>query len=313
VSAAPAIRAAGLAKRYRRRGPWALDDFAMEVPTGVITGVVGPNGAGKTTLFSVICGYLRPDAGEVDILGQGPFDPWRLKGRLGALPQDASLDDRLTCREFLLYVGRLHGLSRSDALGEADRTLGELNLAEKATDRIGTLSHGMRRRLASASALLGNPELVLLDEPTSGLDPAQSRDLRQLLLRMRGRSTLLVSSHNLDELERICDHLVLVDHGRCTRQGTVDEITGRGRHVAWDLGPGDVPLAALEEALPDHGWNLEPGADGARLIQAPPIRADLDASAVEVARILAGAGVAIRAVRRGRSLEESFLAQSDPR
>ncbi|MDP7111736.1 MAG: ABC transporter ATP-binding protein [Myxococcota bacterium] len=304
-----AIRVAGLRKRYRRRGPWALDDFEMEVPTGVITGVVGPNGAGKTTLFSVICGYLRPDAGDVDILGQGPFDPWSLKGRLGALPQDASLDDRLTCREFLLYVGRLHGLSRPAALADADRTLGELNLADRATDRIGTLSHGMRRRLASASALLGRPELVLLDEPTAGLDPAQSRDLRQLLLRMRGRSTLLVSSHNLDELERICDHLVLVDHGRCTRRGTVDEITGRGRHVAWELGPGQLPLDALREALPDHGFSWEPGADGGRLIQVPPPGTDLDAAAVEVARILAAATVAIRAVRRGRSLEESFLGE----
>ena len=259
-----AIRVAGLRKRYRRRGPWALDGFDLEVPTGKISGVVGPNGAGKTTLFSVICGYLRPDAGEVDVLGQGPFDPWRLKGRLGALPQDAPLDDRLTCVEFLLYVARLQGLSRRDAEGEARRTLGELNLADRSADKIGSLSHGMRRRLASASALLGHPELVLLDEPTSGLDPAQSRDLRQVLLRMRGRSTLLVSSHNLDELERICDHLVLVDRGRCTRQGTVDEITGRGRHVAWELGPGEVPLEALREALPGPGWTWAPGAAGAR-------------------------------------------------
>ena len=302
-----AIRVAGLRKRYRRRGPWALDGFDLEVPTGVISGVVGPNGAGKTTLFSVICGYLRPDAGEVDVLGQGPFDPWRLKGRLGALPQDASLDDRLTCVEFLLYVARLQGLPRRDAEGEAHRTLGELNLAERAADKIGSLSHGMRRRLASASALLGHPELVLLDEPTSGLDPAQSRDLRQVLLRMRGRSTLLVSSHNLDELERICDHLVLVDHGRCTRQGTVDEITGRGRHVAWELGPGEVPLEALREALPDHGWTWEPGVAGGHLVQIPPPDDDLDGSSVVVARLLADASVAIRAVRRGRSLEESYL------
>jgi len=302
-----AIRATGLRKRYRRRGPWALDGLDLEVPTGVISGVVGPNGAGKTTLFSVICGYLRADAGQVDVLGQGTFDPWRLKGRLGALPQDASLDDRLTSEEFLLYVARLQGLSRPDAASEADRTLGELNLGDRASDRIGSLSHGMRRRLASASALLGRPELVLLDEPTSGLDPAQARDLRQVLVRMRGRSTLLVSSHNLDELERICDHLVLVDHGRCTRQGTVDEITGRGRRVAWELGPGEVPLDALREALPDHRWAWEPGTSGGRLTQVPPPDDDLDSASVVVARVLAESGVAIRGVRRGRSLEESYL------
>lgn len=304
-----ALRVDGLTKRYSRKAPPALADLTCHVPRGVICGLVGPNGAGKTTLYSVICGFLPPDAGTVDILGQGPFDPWRLRGRIGVLPQDAGLDERLTCREFLRYMAELQGLSSRDAASAADVALREVNLTDRAGDRIASLSHGMRRRIAAASALLAEPELVLLDEPMAGLDPVQAASLREVLVRRRGKGTLVVSSHNLVELERICDWVILLEKGRLVQQGTVAEVTGRGVHVGWTVGPGlDADgLARLEAALPGHTLRFDASSDGGVLHQQTPPGDDLDASAVVVAGVLAGLGVAIRACQRGRSLEETFL------
>lgn len=308
-----ALRVEGLRKRYGRRSPWALNGLTCHVPRGTICGLVGPNGAGKTTLYSVISGFLPPEEGSVDILGLGAFDPWKLRGRLGVLPQDAALDERLTCREFLRYMASLQGLSDSASWEASDRALEEVNLSDRADDRIASLSHGMVRRIAAASALLGQPELVLLDEPMAGLDPVQAASLREVLVRQRGRGTLVVSSHNLVELERICDWVILLEKGELVQQGTVAEVTGRGVHVAWTVGPGletdaqGSALAVLRLALDGHTLRFEPTGDGGVLHQATPPSNDLDASAVIVARVLAQHGVAIRAVQRGRSLEESFL------
>lgn len=294
----------GVSKRYARRAPLALDGLTCSFPRGAICGFVGPNGAGKTTAFSVVCGFLHPDAGKVCILGQEGFDPWRLKGRLGALPQDADLGDRHTPRELLRHLARLQGIRRREAHAEAERVLSLVRLGDKAGKRIGSLSHGMRRRVAVASALVGSPELVLLDEPTAGLDPVQSASLREALDQIRGITTLVVSSHNLDELERLCDWVVMVDKGRCLAQGTLAQVTGRAQVVVWELGPGEVPLSVLAEKLPEHGFRVEEGT----LTQEAPGQEDLDASSVVVAGALAAAGVGIRSVRRGMSLERRFLA-----
>lgn len=293
-------------KRYGRRGPNALDGASFRFPRGCIAGLVGPNGAGKTTSFSVVSGYLVPDSGQVDILGGGPFDPWRLKGRLGVLPQDAELSDRHTPRELLHHLALLQGLGWGEARREADRVLELVQLGPRRDHRIATLSHGMRRRVAVASALVGSPELVLLDEPTAGLDPVQTHSLREALAALRGIQTLIVSSHNLDELERLCDWVVMLHAGRCLRQGTVAEMTGQQHLVTWSLGPGPVPLERLGACLPGHRLNLT----GQVLEQHAPGDADLDASSVVVMRELAAAGVAVREVRRGVSLERRFLADA---
>jgi ABC-2 type transport system ATP-binding protein len=303
-----ALRLTGLRKRYKRRGPWALDGLSCTFPTGSICGLVGPNGAGKTTLFSVICGFLPPDEGQVDILGGGPFDPWRLKGRLGVLPQDAAIGGRLTCRDFLSYLGGLQGLSGEPLRRAVDLALADVQLTDRAGHKAGSLSHGMRRRLSVAAALLGEPELVLLDEPMAGLDPAQGRSLRQALKRRHGHATLVVSSHDLAELERLCDHVVLMDAGRLVRQGTVEEVTGRGTRTRWGLGPGDAPLDALAALLEGHALSIEDGA----LLHEAPRGADLDAASIVIAGALAEAGIPIRTVQRGTSLEERFLAETTP-
>lgn len=290
-------------KRYGRRAAPALDGMSFRVPRGTVTGFVGPNGAGKTTAFSVVSGFLPPDAGRVDLLGEGPFDPWRFKGRIGVLPQDAELPDRHTPVELLEHLGRLQGLSAGVARREAALRLEQLLLGDKAHARIGTLSHGMRRRVAVASALVGQPELVLLDEPTSGLDPVQARSLRDLLRGLGGRQTVVISSHNLLELEQICDWVVMVARGRCLRQGSVGEVTGAGEVVSWELGPGALDLEALAASL--GGCRVR--QDGHTLEVVVPPGADLDAVSLVVVRALAASGVPLRGLRKGVSLEERFV------
>jgi len=293
----------GVTKRYGRRGMLALDGFSCRFPAGKLCGLVGPNGAGKTTAFSIVGGYLRPNQGSVQILGESGFDPWKLKGRLGILPQDADLGLRHTPVELLTHLGRLQGLSAADSHKEAARVLDAVGLTQRRRKRIGTLSHGMRRRVAVASALIGEPELILLDEPTAGLDPMQARDLRQTLLRRAAGQTIVVSSHNLDELERICDWVVMMDRGMCIRQGPVEEITGQRQLVVWTLGPGQPPLDELSQRLPDHEFSHEAG----ELVQRAPTDGDLDAASVVVAAVLSSSHIAIREVQRGRSLEKRFL------
>ena len=300
-----ALTVSGLRKRYGRRAPWALDGLDCHFPRGALCGLVGPNGAGKTTLYSVACGFLVPDEGAVDLLGEGGFDAARLKGRVGVLPQDAEIQGKLKAMEFLVYMGRLQGLGAAAARAEADRVLRGVRLGDRRESLVGSLSHGMRRRLAVASALLGSPELVLLDEPTAGLDPAQAASLRDELVALRGNSTLIVSSHNLVELERICDWVVLMEAGRCVRQGTVADVTGQSQLVTWVLGPGDPPLDVLREQLPGHRWEWRP--EERALLQRAPAESDLDAASLAVVGALTAAGIALRGIQRGRTLEESFL------
>ncbi len=296
-----ALRLDDVHKRYGRRGHKALDGLSCTFPVGSICGFVGPNGAGKTTTFSVVSGFVEPDAGTVDVLGRGPFDPIAMKGVLGVLPQDAELSTRHTPRELLVHLGRLQGMSAAGARREADRLLDLVLLADRARDRIAHLSHGMRRRVAVATALVGSPRLVLLDEPLAGLDPKQARSLREALAELRGIQTLVVSSHNLHELERLCDHVVMIAAGRCVEQGPMAEVTGQRAVVQWTLGPGEVPLDALRAAVPEDAFEVQDGVLVQRAL------GDLDASSVEVMRVLAGAGVAVREVRRGLGLERRFI------
>jgi len=291
-------------KRYGR-GTLALDAMSFTVPTGSITGFVGPNGAGKTTTFSVVCGFLAPDEGTVDVLGQGPFVPGASKGRLGVLPQDAELPDRHTPVELLTHLGQLQGLARAQARTEAGRLVELVRLGDRRHHRIATLSHGMRRRVAVASALCGSPPLVLLDEPLAGLDPAQAYSLRDNLAALRGEQTLVVSSHNLGEIERLCDHVVMVRDGRCVRQGPVAEVTGSTAVSRWELGPGELPLAALREALPDASFRAEGSLLTVRTSGAGA--GDPDRVATVVMRCLVEAGVPLRGLSRGMGLERRFL------
>ncbi|MFT5684271.1 MAG: ABC-2 type transport system ATP-binding protein [Myxococcota bacterium] len=296
-----ALSLKGVVKSYGSNQ--ALDGLDIEVPQGAICGLVGPNGAGKTTTFGIVGGFIRPDAGDIDVLGGGPFAPQVHSGRVTLLPQDCELSPYMPVRELLVHFARLQGLSRHDARKDADRVLELVDLADRATHRLRQLSHGMRRRVATAQAFLGDPALILLDEPTSGLDPAQVVRLRELFRAQRGKRTLLISSHILAELEATCDHVILMERGRCIRQGPMSEVTGRGTLIRVHTA-GAVPLAEIQAALPE----LTIGQEGDELV----IRAEGAVSAgalnARVLPVLLSAQVAILEVHQGTSLEAAFLA-----
>jgi ABC-type multidrug transport system ATPase subunit len=277
------------------------------VPRGSIFGLVGPNGAGKTTTFAIICGFLSPDQGTVQLLGNGPFNAKRHRGRVTALPQDAALGRDLKLVDHLTYLGRLQGIERSKIRGEVERILNLVDLTSRASDRTRTLSHGMLRRLGIGQAFLGNPELVLLDEPTNGLDPRQARDIREFIAAQRGTRTIVVSSHNLHELEEMCDHVALVDHGRLIRSGTLSDVTGRDEEILIVLGKGPRPIDQVRAALSGDTveWDENEQALKIRFIVQPG-RETEDVIGATL-HILLGAGARISAVSRGQSLERAFL------
>ena len=322
-----ALTMVDVVKRYGLlpSSPRALDGLSLEVPEGSLCGFVGPNGAGKTTTFSVVCGFLRLTSGKVDILGGGLFDAGRLKGRLAALPQDADLGPSHTPRQLLTHLAQLQGLSASDARHNASQLLERVQLGPRMDDRITSLSHGMRRRVAVASSLLGDPELVLLDEPLSGLDPKQVANLRDFLAEQRGKRTLVVSSHNLAELEKLCDHVIIIDAGRLVRQGPIDELTGRNQEMHWVLGLDDtrspqegaievstdgnnLALDALQARLPSHRLTLRSNV----LKVEVPSGNHSDEASIIIMEHLSKQRVAVRSVSQGKGLERSVIEQEPP-
>lgn len=181
------------------------------------TALVGPNGAGKTTLFSLLCHYQLPSSGEIKIFDQAPGSN-RLFGRVSALPQDAQFDDRFAISHQLSFYAKLQGYNSKQAKIESQRVLDIVDLSDVYNERPAALSHGMRKRVAIAQTLIGQPQLVMLDEPTAGLDPANARKVRQLVTNLSDQAHFVISSHNLSELEQLCTTVLMLDHGVLTQQ-----------------------------------------------------------------------------------------------
>jgi ABC-2 type transport system ATP-binding protein len=191
----------------------ALNKVSFEIQAGQPIALVGPNGAGKSTLFSILAGYMPATSGEAKILGYKVGSP-ELIGRIGALPQDAMFDPNLTIIQQLSFLARLQGFGKVDSIKEAARVLDLMHLRDTAKEKMTALSHGMKKRVAIAQALMGKPELVLLDEPTAGLDPENARNIRQQVMALSGETTFVISSHNLEELERLCEQVLHLDQGQ---------------------------------------------------------------------------------------------------
>jgi len=205
------IQCDNITKRYGTT--LALNEVSLSLEAGAPIALIGPNGAGKTTLFSLLCGFLRSTSGDVKILGHAPSDS-ALHGRLAALPQDANLDPRFTIGHQLTLLARLQGMSSSKARKEVQRVLQQVDLPDVITLKPIALSHGMRKRVMLAQALMGSPELILLDEPTAGLDPPNVKVMRSLIAEVANDATFIISSHNLDELERVCESVVHLEQGK---------------------------------------------------------------------------------------------------
>ena len=294
-----AIVTRALVKKYGRHA--ALDGFTLAVPRGSITGLVGRNGAGKTTWMMTVAGFVRPNSGEVSILARGPFDAAVHSGRFSILPQDSELPNEGRVRALLVGYGRLQGLSRKAAAQSADALIAAFNLSDKANSPIRALSHGMRKRVAVAQAFLGEPEVVMLDEPLSGLDPVEADRLRAFILSRRGRTTIVVSSHQLDDIERLCTHVAFVDGGKVERMETLRALTSDAGRVAYTLKAKPSDLAALEAACP--GVRL--AVEGELLVAEFP--AELSVEAVNAALVPGLLEFGVLAVQPGRSLADAYL------
>lgn len=239
----------GLGKDFGRFT--ALQDVSFEVPEGAIFGLLGPNGAGKTTLFSIAAGFLSASRGRVEVLGTDVREISALRGRYSMLPQDAAFQGGIPVIEQLVMFARLNGFSYDEAEAKAIEALELVGLGDVAKRNARALSHGMMKRVALCQAFLGSPELMLLDEPTAGLDPENARGIRELVRAMRGQRTVVISSHNLREIQELCDHAAILHEGKLEACASMDELTSSGTLVRITLGEPLTDAAAADlQALP---------------------------------------------------------------
>jgi ABC-2 type transport system ATP-binding protein len=292
---APAVWASGLRKRYGRRP--AVDGVSLHVDRGEVMGLLGPNGAGKTTVIKMLLGLVRPDAGEVMLLGRTAGDPLA-RARVGYLPELFRYQPWLTAAEVLALHVRLSGARIP--VQEQRACLEMVGLADRADDRVGSFSKGMQQRLGLAVALVARPEFVVLDEPTSALDPLGRVDVRDLVLSLKDRGvSVLLNSHLIGEVERVCDRVVILDQGRVAASGTLAELLGQ-REVRMHL-TGVTPAA---EARLATAGDVERSGDWFTV----DLPAEDDDTVPDLVRDLTALWVRVHAVEPGRiSLEERLL------
>lgn len=285
----------------------ALNQLTLELEAGEPIALIGPNGAGKTTLFSVLCGYLRPSSGTVKVLGEKPGSS-ALVGRLSSMPQDARMDPHFNVGRQLVHYARLQGLSKRAAKHDMARVLDIVQLPEAAKMKPEALSHGMRKRVALAQALLGTPELVLLDEPTAGIDPPNVKIIRDLVSELSDSITFIVSSHNLDELERLCKSVVYLEHGELKQTGSVAAHSDEHDNYL------TIRLAAnTDEVAFELMATSVPGVQSVVRLAQGDFRLLCDTNSVVDEPLLVGmreAGVKYRQLVRGRSLEDRLYGDA---
>jgi ABC-2 type transport system ATP-binding protein len=228
-----AIEVRELTKRYGSEGSGssvlAVDRVSFRVQPGEVFGLLGPNGAGKTTTIRMLMGLTRPDAGEAQMLGFDlARDLPRIKKRIGVVPERSNLYNELSARENLIFMGQLFGVPRRERGPRADELLRRFRLENKGEARFGGLSKGMKRAVTVAASLVHRPQLLFLDEPTSGLDVINARALRALIERLREEGvTILLTTHYLEEAERLADRVALIVNGRIVASDTVEGLKGQ--------------------------------------------------------------------------------------
>jgi ABC-2 type transport system ATP-binding protein len=296
-----AVETHGLTKRF---GPnTAVDGVELLVPRGCAFGYLGPNGAGKTTLIRVLLGLTHADAGTMSLLGhEVPKHRDRALARVGAIVDEPRFHAHLTGRENLKLLASVREHAAKDRVGPS---LERVGLSHRADDRVAKYSMGMRQRLGVAACLIGDPQLLVLDEPMNGLDPAGMQDMREMILSLvaEGR-TVMLSSHLLDEVQRTCDAVAIVDRGRVIRQGPIAELLA-GTALQVEV---ECSEPARAQGLLEHtalGRQIENSPDG--LVVTLPAGTQRDAIA-EIARLLVGGGISLyRLEEVHASLESWFL------
>ena len=226
----------------------AIKDLDLEVNTGEIFAYLGPNGSGKTTTIKMLLGLIFPTAGSIEILGQKEIYTAKVKKDIGYLPEGAYYPDFLKGEEILRYYGKLYGLSGADLETRIDDALEEVGMTHARKRLLRGYSKGMRQRIGLAQALISDPKLLILDEPTTGLDPIARVEIRDILARLRDRGkTLLISSHELLEVELICDRVGILFEGELQRLGTIEELLEMRELTIEVVNPDEPALSALKE------------------------------------------------------------------
>jgi ABC-type multidrug transport system ATPase subunit len=303
-----AISIHGVTKLFGKQK--ALDNVSFEIPAGSVFGLLGPNGAGKTTLFSIIANFLKPSAGQVSVLGVDVGRIGDLRGRLTILPQDALFQANVPVREQLEFFARLNGMTRAEATDEATRVLTMVGLLDAQKKNARALSHGMTKRLGIAQAFMGKPEVIVLDEPTAGLDPVNAAGVRTLIndIKQKADATLVISSHNLAEIQEMCAAVAILDAGKLVECRSVAELTASHGVVRLTFGRklGDIELGVLQrqpgvvavhvDTQGEYNLDLKPAGDQTQ-----------DQLIGQLVAELAKNGLVPRSVKEGASLEERFL------
>ena len=247
------IKVEGLSKRYARHV--AVDNISFEIEKGKIVGFLGPNGAGKTTTMRILTCFMPPSAGMAEVAGYNVMDfPMEVKKRIGYLPEMPPLYPEMEVGEYLLFVGKLKGLSGQDLTKRANDVAERCNVADVSKKLIAKLSKGYKQRVGLAQAIIHNPEILILDEPTSGLDPKQILETRDLIKSLAGDHTIILSTHILPEVEQTCESAIIISQGHVVARDSVENLTSRLRGaetVAVEVEPrtGDLDTNAVQAKL----------------------------------------------------------------
>lgn len=295
----------GLAKRFEKVD--AVCGISFSVRRGELFGFLGPNGAGKTTTINMLTGLARPDRGTIEIAGVDcTRRPRAAQHFIGVVPDESNLYPELTGFENLCFCAALYGMERRERRGRARELLDAFGLADAATRKFGGYSKGMKRKLTVAAGIVHRPEILFLDEPTTGIDVASARRLRQLIADLnRAGTTIFLTTHYIEEAERLCDRVAFIVSGRIVRTDTVEELIQpmRGRHVVRIActGEADGVRRELERSFPGLEFSMEPGGL-IRVEAGAPIRVG------PMVRFLEDRGVEVSEARRVRpSLEDVFV------
>jgi len=291
------IEARGLSRRY---GDFlAVDDVSFAIEPGEICGLLGHNGAGKTTIMKMLTGYLEPSAGEVWIDGAAlAEDPLRAQRRIGYLPENLPLYPELTVADYLAHAAQLRGVAAARAV---PRAVEATRLGDKALDRIATLSRGYRQRVGVAQAILHEPRFLILDEPTNGLDPAQTQQMRELIVDLARNATVILSTHIMQEVNAVCDRALILRGGRLALDERLEDLRASDQ-LRLRSRPG-AALAEVLRAVPGVA-SLTEAADGEYRLR---VSGDQDAAAAAVGAAVVQAGEPLYALAAlQRDLESVF-------
>ncbi|MCH8829812.1 MAG: ABC transporter ATP-binding protein [Planctomycetes bacterium] len=302
-----AVSVRGLTKQFGSQVT-ALYRVSFDAPEKSLFGLLGPNGAGKTTLFSIAANFLQATEGYIEVLGINVLEISRLRGRFAMLPQDAQFDRNVPIVEQMITFCRLNGETRYEAQQSADEALDIVGLTEAGKRAARTLSHGMTKRLALAQAFLGDPDVVFLDEPTSGLDPQNAASIRALIREMAGKRTVVISSHNLAEIQQMCSHCAILHEGEIVSCGEMSELLGTEHTIRITFGKSVSPqLIVSVQDLPGVSAVEQPASDEMHIHLLTSDSSPKETVVESILSAAASQGYVPRTINEGSRLEERFL------